>query len=117
MLSTANHVLVVPLVFLCSKRCPHRADVSYRVVNLQSLEMKVDNCQMSACLALRAPVGPHEFLNVNGPLQVGGSSVNLRYLASQFNWTYTPKDKGLHGCVRNFTFNGHVSIPQSTELP
>ncbi|KAE8744365.1 hypothetical protein FOCC_FOCC009018 [Frankliniella occidentalis] len=80
----------------------HRIDILW---SDKSIEMKVDSCQTLSCLALRAPQGPNEFLNVNGPLQVGGSAVNLGSLARAFNWTHKPMDLGYSGCVRNFTFN------------
>lgn len=71
--------------------------------------MKVDGCTKLQCLSLRAPQGPNEYLNVNGPLQVGGSAVKLSSLARAFNWTHKPTDQGYSGCVRNFTYNQRVS--------
>lgn len=85
-------------------------DLIVVVTFVQSIEMKVDSCQTLSCLALQPPQGPNEFLNVNGPLQVGGSAVSLRGLASAFNWTHKPMDLGYSGCVRNFTFNQKVFI-------
>lgn len=71
--------------------------------------MKVDSCQTLSCLALRAPQGPNEYLNVNGPLQLGGSPVqSLGSLARAFNWSHKPTDLKFSGCIRNFTFNQKV---------
>lgn len=78
--------------------------------------MKVDNCQMSACMSLTAPQGPNEFLNVNSPLQIGGSLTDLGHLASQLKWDHTPTDKGFVGCIRNMTINGNVSSFFHSEL-
>nr|CAD7576152.1 unnamed protein product [Timema californicum] len=39
---------------------PHHIDVIW---SKTSIELKVDNCQMSSCLALTTPQGPNEFLN------------------------------------------------------
>jgi hypothetical protein len=75
---------------------------------LQSIELKVDNCQMSSCLALTTPQGPNEFLNVNGPLQLGGTVVNLNEIASSMNWTRRPTTQNFAGCIRNLTVNDKV---------
>lgn len=61
---------------------------------------------------MTTPQGPNEFLNVNGPLQVGGTHVELGRVASSMNWTYRPRDIGFSGCIRNFTYNGKVNIFQ-----
>lgn len=73
------------------------------------MEMRVDNCGISACMSLTAPQGINEFLNVNSPMQVGGTLTNLAHLASNLGWDYKPTDKGFVGCIRNMTFNGNVS--------
>lgn len=46
--------------------------------------------------------------NVNGPLQVGGSIVDLRRLAMQMSWQHSPTMQGFSGCIRNLTYNGMV---------
>ncbi|GAB0089877.1 DE-cadherin [Sergentomyia squamirostris] len=82
---------------------------SYTIdINMQptSIEMTVDNCRLSTCMSLGAPQGPNEFLNVNAPLQLGGISVNLEYLASQFKWHHVPQSVGYAGCIRNLTIDG-----------
>uniref|UniRef100_A0A6B2EJU5 Cadherin egf lag seven-pass g-type receptor n=1 Tax=Phlebotomus kandelakii TaxID=1109342 RepID=A0A6B2EJU5_9DIPT len=82
---------------------------SYTIdINMQqtSIEMTVDNCRLSTCMSLGAPQGPNEFLNVNAPLQLGGISVNLEFLASQFRWQHVPQSLGYSGCVRNLTIDG-----------
>lgn len=75
----------------------------------QSIELKVDNCAISACLSLTAPQGTNEFLNVNGPMQVGGTLSNLAQLALKLGWDHTPTEKGFVGCIRNMSINGNVS--------
>lgn len=81
---------------------PHRVDILW---SKTSIELKVDNCQMSSCLALTTPQGPNEFLNVNGPLQLGGTVVNLNEIASSMNWTRRPTTQNFAGCIRNLTVN------------
>ena len=71
--------------------------------------MVVDKCGISACMSLTAPQGTNEFLNVNSPLQVGGTLTNLAHLASDLGWDYKPTNKGFVGCIRNMTFNRNVS--------
>ena len=61
-------------------------------------------------MRLKAPIGTSEFLNVNSPLQVGGSLSNLMKLGDKFKWQHTPTTKGFVGCIRNLTLNGNVSI-------
>lgn len=73
-----------------------------------SIEMIVNKCKLSACMSLGAPQGPNEFLNVNAPLQLGGASVNLEFLASKFNWAHVPQSTGFIGCIRNLTVNGQT---------
>lgn len=73
-----------------------------------TIEMTVDNCRLSTCLSLTAPVGPNKYLNVNAPLQLGGASVNLDFLSSKFNWAHTPQAIGYSGCIRNLTVNGET---------
>jgi Cadherin cytoplasmic region/Laminin G domain len=68
-----------------------------------SIEMTVDSCKLSTCMSLGAPQGPNEFLNVNAPLQLGGASVNLEYLASMYNWSHVPQNLGYSGCIKNLT--------------
>lgn len=68
----------------------------------------MDNCAISACLSLTAPQGNNEFLNVNGPMQVGGTLSNLVHLSSKLGWDHTPTEKGFVGCIRNMSINGNV---------
>ncbi|XP_011871783.1 PREDICTED: DE-cadherin [Vollenhovia emeryi] len=83
----------------------HRIDVYWKKT---SIEMIVDKCGISACMSLTAPQGTNEFLNVNSPMQVGGTLTNLAHLASNLGWDYKPTDKGFVGCIRNMTFNGNT---------
>ncbi|XP_021942527.1 DE-cadherin isoform X2 [Zootermopsis nevadensis] len=80
----------------------HRVDILW---SKTSIELKVDNCQMSSCLSLTTPQGPNEFLNVNGPLQLGGTIVNLNDVANGMNWTHRPTSLNFAGCIRNLTVN------------
>lgn len=85
-----------------------RAGKSYTidiVLQRSSVEMTVDNCRLSTCMSLEAPLGPNEFLNVNGPLQLGGAMVPLEKLAKKFSWNHVPTSQGFFGCVRNLTIN------------
>uniref|UniRef100_A0A182WJR5 DE-cadherin n=1 Tax=Anopheles minimus TaxID=112268 RepID=A0A182WJR5_9DIPT len=75
------------------------------VLQPQMIELIVDNCKLSTCISLYAPKGPNRFLNVNAPLQLGGTAVNLDYLGSLFNWTYVPQEKGFSGWLSNLTIN------------
>jgi len=79
------------------------------VINVfQSIEMKVDSCNLPSCLSLSPPIGLNEYLNVNGPLQLGGSFVDLKAIAATRNWTHKPISNGFNGCIRNLTINGHL---------
>ncbi|XP_067631641.1 DE-cadherin isoform X2 [Eurosta solidaginis] len=78
------------------------------ILQKSSIEMTVDNCRLSTCMSLGAPQGPNEFLNVNSPLQLGGTPIDLFQLAQKLNWTYTPSMQGFFGCVRNLTINEHT---------
>ncbi|EDW61365.2 DE-cadherin [Drosophila virilis] len=75
------------------------------ILQRASIEMTVDNCRLSTCMSLGAPQGPNEFLNVNAPLQLGGTPVDLVQLGRQLNWTHVPNQQGFFGCVRNLTIN------------
>ncbi|XP_011307497.1 DE-cadherin [Fopius arisanus] len=83
----------------------HRVDVYWTKT---TIEMKVDNCGISACMLLTAPVGPNEFLNVNSPLQIGGTFTDLKEMARLFGWAYNPVGKGFSGCIRNMTINSNT---------
>lgn len=74
----------------------------------KNIEMTVDNCKLSTCVSINEPVGPNEFLNVNAPLQLGGSAVNIDFLATQFNWSHTPQNIGYSGCIKNLTIDGRT---------
>lgn len=81
---------------------------SYMVeIKLQrtGIEMIVDNCKLSTCMSLGAPLGANEFLNVNAPLQLGGSAGNMELLGRAYNWSHTPQNTGYTGCIRNLTVN------------
>ncbi|XP_075221903.1 DE-cadherin-like [Lycorma delicatula] len=83
----------------------HRIDIIWTNA---SIELQVDNCKRQNCLTLAIPVGSNKFLNVNGPLQVGGTHVDLGFIASGMNWTHKPRHIGFDGCVQNLTFNNKL---------
>lgn len=91
------------------------------ILTKTSVEMTVDNCKLSDCMSLRAPQGKNEFLNVNAPIHLGGSSVDLDRLRSFYNWTYAPKKSGYIGCIKNLTINdmtynlGQPSLAQNVD--
>lgn len=78
------------------------------ILQKASIEMTVDNCRLSTCMSLGAPQGPNEFLNVNGPLQLGGTPIDIQRLGEQFNWSHVPGKQGFFGCVRNLLINNHT---------
>ena len=80
----------------------HSIDI---LLTKSSIEMTVDQCKLSSCMALGAPQGKNEFLNVNSPIHLGGSSVNLAVLAAAFGWNHEPTTRGYIGCIRNLTIN------------
>ncbi|XP_025422894.1 DE-cadherin isoform X3 [Sipha flava] len=84
---------------------PHRIEIIWTKTNI---EIKVDNCNLPSCLSVHTPIGPNEFLNVNGPLQLGGTFINLSAVAATRNWTYKPFNNGFNGCIRNLTFNSRL---------
>ncbi|XP_023247763.1 DE-cadherin-like, partial [Copidosoma floridanum] len=84
---------------------PHRIDIFW---SKTAIEMQVDNCKLSSCLRLKAPMGSSEFLNVNGQLQIGGAVTNLIKLGDSFNWQHVPTEKRFTGCIRNLTINGNT---------
>ncbi|XP_049959690.1 DE-cadherin [Schistocerca serialis cubense] len=82
---------------------PHFIDILW---SKTTIELDVDHCQMSSCVSFKAPVPPNEYLNVNGPLQLGGTFTDLTVIGARLNWTNLPVMEGFGGCIRNLTFNG-----------
>ena len=75
----------------------------------RSVQMSIDQCQNSNqvwCSASAALTGPSEYLNVNGPLQLGGIDSDLQKLRLALGWDSIPTDIGFSGCLQNLTFNG-----------
>ncbi|KAB0801471.1 hypothetical protein PPYR_05825 [Photinus pyralis] len=72
------------------------------------IQLIVDDCHQSTCVALGKPPGENALLNVNGLLQVGGVRSDLDALSKQLQWNYTPTNKGFVGWIHNFTFNGQL---------
>jgi len=85
----------------------HDVEISW---NERSLQMRIDQCPggQSWCIASSTLIGDHQYLNVNGPLQIGGISADLEKLSSRLKWEYTPVGGGFAGCVQNVTFNDMV---------
>ncbi|XP_052754013.1 DE-cadherin isoform X2 [Galleria mellonella] len=84
---------------------PHLIEI---VLMRSSIEMFVDRCKLSTCMSLAAPTGPKQILNVNGPLQLGGSSIDLENIARSFSWKHIPTNQPFMGCISNFTYNDIV---------
>lgn len=74
----------------------------------ENVQLKVDNCHTSDCAsnAYHDIPGTSKALNVNGPLQLGGTIVDLKLLSSQLEWTHTPSTINFIGCISNFSYNG-----------
>lgn len=53
-------------------------------------------------------VGENKNLNVNGPLQVGGTFMDLVKVSSHRDWVHRPINRGFSGCIQNLTLNGHL---------
>ncbi|XP_063374480.1 DE-cadherin [Cydia amplana] len=83
---------------------PHLIEI---VLMKSSIEMFVDRCKLSTCMSLAAPIAPREILNVNGPLQLGGATIDFRHLAHQFGWQHIPTNQHFVGCISNFTYNDY----------
>lgn len=71
----------------------------------REISLSVDYCHSSSCVTLAHPEGTNSLLNVNGPLQVGGTRDKLDELAALLHWTHVPTSRGFAGCIRNFTYN------------
>ncbi|CAG9112803.1 unnamed protein product [Plutella xylostella] len=84
---------------------PHLIEI---VLMRSSIEMFVDRCKLSTCMSLAAPTGTTQILNVNGPLQVGGSSIDLHHLARAYGWRHAPTTQNFVGCISNFTYNSYM---------
>lgn len=78
------------------------------ILQKKQIEMVVNNCRLSKCLAFAEPVGQNEYLNVNQPLQLGGSSVDLELLSANYRWTHTPQKQGFNGCVKRLAIGDNV---------
>lgn len=83
--------------------------------------MFVDDCKLQTCRNFAFPIGTNQYLNVNGPLQVGGTYMNLKQIGLHRSWSHKPTSFGFHGCIQNFTVNGksynlnHPSVAQNAE--
>ncbi|GJQ67761.1 hypothetical protein Trydic_g21076 [Trypoxylus dichotomus] len=76
-------------------------------ISMKSTEVSisVDDCHRSDCVIYGHPPGPNGLLNVNGPLQVGGTRDDLNAVAQLLRWNHVPSPKGFVGCIRNLTYN------------
>lgn len=74
--------------------------------------MSVEDCT-THCIALASPGDTNRktdrFVNVNYPIQIGGTVSNLKDLASNFHWNHVPTDQGFSGCIKNLEINGKVN--------
>uniref|UniRef100_A0A8D8QW96 DE-cadherin n=2 Tax=Cacopsylla melanoneura TaxID=428564 RepID=A0A8D8QW96_9HEMI len=97
----------------------HHIDI---ILSNTSIELQVDKCKLQQCLALKTPVGSNVLLNVNGPLQVGGTFLDLDKLGRQMNWDARPSVVPFSGCISNMTFNkklynlGFPSVQLNSEV-
>ncbi|KAI5705756.1 hypothetical protein M8J75_001445 [Diaphorina citri] len=80
----------------------HHIDI---ILSNTSMELQVDRCKLSQCLTLKTPKGSNVLLNVNGPLQLGGTFLDLDKLGQQMNWSSKPSMVPFSGCISNMTFN------------
>ncbi|KRT83191.1 Cadherin [Oryctes borbonicus] len=76
-------------------------------ISMKSTEVSisVDDCHRSDCVTYGHPPGSNGLLNVNGPLQVGGTREDMHQVAEFLKWNHIPSPKGFVGCIRNFTYN------------
>lgn len=71
----------------------------------------MDDCALNNCMNLSPANGGNRVLNVNGPLQVGGTYMDLSQVASKHrSWTHKPvlPIRPFSGCVSNFTVNNYL---------
>ncbi|XP_015922304.1 neural-cadherin-like isoform X1 [Parasteatoda tepidariorum] len=93
----------------------HQLDVFW---DRETVRMVVDNCMSARNQDVDPPVSNHamcegtaaikpfnEFLNVNGPLQLGG--VNHPVLSS-YKWNFAHTRKGFNGCIKNVIHNSEM---------
>ncbi|XP_044740966.1 DE-cadherin [Chrysoperla carnea] len=83
----------------------HKIEINFAINNV---DMIVDSCRTSECFTAGSPVGNH--LNVNGPLQLGGSITSFAEIGKSLNWTKTPTNINFAGCLRNLTISMNNNI-------
>ncbi|XP_064467310.1 neural-cadherin-like isoform X1 [Ornithodoros turicata] len=93
----------------------HRLDIFW---DRQSTRLMVDNCMSarnhegnqtinrSRCENTTQIPEFNEFLNVNTPLQLGGTHVGKDLIA--YNWRYRHTSEGFHGCIKNVIHNSDM---------
>lgn len=86
---------------------------------LQSVRLMVDNClsarthegnqtiDRSRCENSTQVPEFNEFLNVNTPLQLGGTHVGGKDLGA-YAWQYRHTTEGFQGCIKNVIHNSEV---------
>ena len=74
-------------------------------IQYTSITMVIDDRGLSSEIRLADLPKNHTRLNVNGPLQIGGSPIDFHQLELFYNWTYGPKNNFYSGCIKNFAFN------------
>lgn len=94
----------------------HRLDIFW---NGDKVRLLVDNCQganfddetlrvnRSKCENETTLPGYNEFLNVNNPLELGGTSQrnNKNEFNAHYKWKYHATSVGFNGCIKNLIFN------------
>ncbi|KAJ8963621.1 hypothetical protein NQ314_005521 [Rhamnusium bicolor] len=80
----------------------HKLRITYTSDDVQ---IEVDDCK-SKCTIWKA-MDHKGLLNVNGPLQLGGTRYKSNEEESKIIWTHLPPTHiGFTGCIRNLTYNG-----------
>ncbi len=72
----------------------------------QTVELIVDDGVGTNNRLSGTPVGPNQYLNVNGPLQMGGTRMDMVKVAYTRGWNHKPMKRGFSGCIQNFMVNG-----------
>ncbi|XP_043205387.1 DE-cadherin-like isoform X2 [Amphibalanus amphitrite] len=86
----------------------HHVDVIW---SAQEVTVLLDSCLgrpecQSSAEAPPAPGALARLLNVDTPLQLGGSAVPLSVVRQAMAWLLVPESEGFYGCLENVTFLG-----------
>lgn len=96
--------------------------IKYVIFTFQNVTMIVDQCQTARNRDVDPPVTDrsmcqgtafiepfNEFLNVNGPLQLGGVKHSI---LTSYDWKFAHTRKGFSGCIKNVIHNSQVSFTE-----